>query len=49
MQIESNGPFQAAHGTTLPFFDWLVATPPHTGSATAPSELGNSPFGKQLQ
>jgi hypothetical protein len=25
----TDGPFQAAHGTTLPFFDWLVATPPH--------------------
>jgi O-methyltransferase domain len=23
------GPFQAAHKTELPFFDWLVATPPH--------------------
>ncbi|KAK8044323.1 hydroxyindole O-methyltransferase [Apiospora rasikravindrae] len=25
----TDGPFQAAHGTKLPFFDWLVATPPH--------------------
>ena len=25
----TNGPLQAAHGTDLPFFDWLVATPPH--------------------
>ncbi|KAK8015332.1 O-methyltransferase [Apiospora arundinis] len=25
----TNGPFQAAHETQLPFFDWLVATPPH--------------------
>jgi hypothetical protein len=25
----TDGPFQAAHKTTLPFFDWLVATPPH--------------------
>jgi hypothetical protein len=25
----SDGPFQAAHGTKLPFFPWLVATPPH--------------------
>ncbi|KAK8085556.1 O-methyltransferase [Apiospora hydei] len=25
----TDGPFQAAHGTDLPFFDWLVATPPH--------------------
>lgn len=25
----TNGPFQAAHGTELPFFPWLVATPPH--------------------
>ncbi|KAK8117138.1 uncharacterized protein PG998_005419 [Apiospora kogelbergensis] len=25
----TDGPFQAAHQTALPFFDWLVATPPH--------------------
>lgn len=25
----TDGPFQEAHGTKLPFFDWLVATPPH--------------------
>lgn len=25
----TNGPFQAAYGTELPFFPWLVATPPH--------------------
>lgn len=25
----TDGPFQAAHGTDLPFFPWLVATPPH--------------------
>ncbi|KAJ6001354.1 hypothetical protein N7522_006581 [Penicillium canescens] len=25
----TDGPFQAAHGTELTFFDWLVATPPH--------------------
>ncbi|EMD60793.1 hypothetical protein COCSADRAFT_344834 [Bipolaris sorokiniana ND90Pr] len=25
----TNGPFQAAHGTELPFFPWLGATPPH--------------------
>ncbi|EOA82933.1 hypothetical protein ACJQWK_04685 [Exserohilum turcicum] len=25
----TNGPFQAAHGTELSFFPWLVATPPH--------------------
>jgi hypothetical protein len=25
----TNGPFQAAHGTDLPFFPWLAATPPH--------------------
>ncbi|KAK2809096.1 hypothetical protein FQN50_004150 [Emmonsiellopsis sp. PD_5] len=25
----TDGPFQAAHKTKLPFFDWLVATPPH--------------------
>jgi hypothetical protein len=25
----SDGPFQAAHGTDLHFFPWLVATPPH--------------------
>jgi hypothetical protein len=25
----TDGPFQAAHGTELPFFPWLVATPPH--------------------
>jgi hypothetical protein len=25
----TNGPFQAAHGTELPFFPWLTATPPH--------------------
>ncbi|KAK6821904.1 hypothetical protein PG987_014729 [Apiospora arundinis] len=25
----TDGPFQAAHETQLPFFDWLVATPPH--------------------
>ncbi|KAL1792466.1 hypothetical protein ACET3X_008973 [Alternaria dauci] len=25
----TNGPFQAAHGTELPFFPWLVNTPPH--------------------
>jgi len=25
----TNGPFQAAHATDLPFFPWLVATPPH--------------------
>lgn len=24
-----DGPFQSAHSTDLPFFDWLVATPPH--------------------
>lgn len=25
----TDGPFQDAHGTKLPFFEWLVATPPH--------------------
>lgn len=25
----TEGPFQAAHKTQLPFFDWLVATPPY--------------------
>jgi len=25
----TDGPLQAAHATDLPFFDWLVATPPH--------------------
>lgn len=25
----TDGPFQAAHGTKLSFFPWLVATPPH--------------------
>lgn len=25
----TDGPFQAAHNTQLPFFPWLVATPPH--------------------
>ncbi|KAJ5414032.1 hypothetical protein N7509_000659 [Penicillium cosmopolitanum] len=25
----TDGPFQSAHKTDLPFFDWLVATPPH--------------------
>ncbi|CAG5184116.1 uncharacterized protein ALTATR162_LOCUS10918 [Alternaria atra] len=25
----TDGPFQAAHGTELPFFSWLAATPPH--------------------
>lgn len=25
----TDGPFQEAHKTNLPFFDWLVATPPH--------------------
>jgi hypothetical protein len=25
----TDGPFQAAHATELPFFPWLVATPPH--------------------
>ncbi|KAJ5207917.1 hypothetical protein N7449_002296 [Penicillium cf. viridicatum] len=25
----TDGPFQAAHRTDLPFFDWVVATPPH--------------------
>jgi hypothetical protein len=25
----TDGPFQEAHKTTLPFFEWLVATPPH--------------------
>jgi hypothetical protein len=25
----TDGPFQAAHGTDLAFFPWLVATPPH--------------------
>ncbi|KAF8857469.1 putative hydroxyindole O-methyltransferase [Acephala macrosclerotiorum] len=25
----TDGPFQDAHKTQLPFFDWLVATPPH--------------------
>lgn len=25
----TDGPFQVAHGTDLPFFPWLVATPPH--------------------
>ncbi|OAL54845.1 S-adenosyl-L-methionine-dependent methyltransferase [Pyrenochaeta sp. DS3sAY3a] len=25
----TDGPFQSAHGTQLPFFPWLVATPPH--------------------
>jgi hypothetical protein len=25
----TDGPFQAAHTTELPFFPWLVATPPH--------------------
>lgn len=25
----TNGPFQAAHNTDLPMFDWLVANPPH--------------------
>ncbi|PYI03680.1 putative O-methyltransferase [Aspergillus sclerotiicarbonarius CBS 121057] len=24
-----DGPFQSAHNTQLPFFDWLVATPPY--------------------
>jgi hypothetical protein len=25
----SDGPFQVAHNTNLPFFPWLIATPPH--------------------
>ncbi|KAI0141804.1 putative hydroxyindole O-methyltransferase [Xylariaceae sp. FL1272] len=25
----TNGPFQAAHNSELPFFEWLVATPPN--------------------
>ena len=25
----ADGPYQAAHATKLPFFEWLVATPPH--------------------
>ncbi|KAF1947988.1 putative hydroxyindole O-methyltransferase [Clathrospora elynae] len=25
----TEGPFQTAHGTELPFFPWLVTTPPH--------------------
>jgi hypothetical protein len=25
----TDGPFQSAHNTKLPFFDWLVVTPPH--------------------
>ncbi|KAJ5787522.1 hypothetical protein N7457_002512 [Penicillium paradoxum] len=25
----TDGPFQEAHKTSLPFFEWLVATPPH--------------------
>ncbi|KAH8428364.1 uncharacterized protein LDX57_006065 [Aspergillus melleus] len=25
----TDGPFQAAHNTQLPFFEWLVSTPPH--------------------
>jgi hypothetical protein len=25
----TDGPFQSAHKTNQPFFDWLVATPPH--------------------
>lgn len=25
----TDGPFQEAHKTNLPFFEWLVATPPH--------------------
>lgn len=25
----ADGPFQSAHNTRLPFFDWLVDTPPH--------------------
>jgi hypothetical protein len=25
----ADGPYQAAHETKLPFFEWLVATPPH--------------------
>ena len=25
----TDGPFQVAHGTELPFFPWLVTTPPH--------------------
>jgi hypothetical protein len=29
------GPFQAAHGSNLPFFEWLVATPPHLNEFSA--------------
>ena len=29
------GPFQAAHGSNLPFFEWLVATPPHLDEFSA--------------
>jgi hypothetical protein len=31
----SDGPLQAAHTTDLPFFDWLVATPPHLADFSA--------------
>lgn len=31
----NKGPFQAAHKTELPFFDWLVATPPHLDEFSA--------------
>ncbi|TID21518.1 putative O-methyltransferase [Venturia nashicola] len=31
----NKGPFQAAHKTDLPFFDWLVATPPHLDEFSA--------------
>jgi hypothetical protein len=31
----SNGPLQAAHMTDLPFFDWLVATPPQLADFSA--------------
>jgi hypothetical protein len=31
----SNGPLQAAHMTDLPFFDWIVATPPQLANFSA--------------
>lgn len=41
----TDGPFQDAHRTQLPFFDWLVATPPnlqHFGSFMAAYRAGKA-------
>ncbi|KAF4956712.1 hypothetical protein FSARC_11480 [Fusarium sarcochroum] len=40
----TNGPYQYAHNTTLPFFDWLVANPPYVnwfGSFMSVYRAGN--------